>query len=228
MWSAFQLTSTLPLDKAERSEMIRAALREVSGGDNATSEDLEIVVHGWYDLSGLRSDADLLVWWHGPTLACVQRAFERLRASDFGRCIDPVWSNVGLSGTTHVGSAHAPAFLAQASDAPYITVYPVVRASGWYQQPDSHQTEALSEWASRVNTDDATRTSIVSGLGLGDYDWIVAIEAQEVTAIMDQIHTIRAGRSSAHLKAETPAFTGRRIDLADWADRQPQSDFDLE
>lgn len=214
--------------------MIRAALREVSGGDNATSADLELVVRGWYDTSGLRSDADLLVWWHGPTLACVQHAFERLRASDFGRCIEPVWSNVALTGTGHVGPEHVPAFQAGVAPADFVTVYPVVRAEGWYQQPESHQKEALAEWASRVNqvpADSGTpgvHTSIGSNLALGDYDWIVAVEANDVAAMVDQVHSIRTARTSAQLKAETPVFTGRLTTLGDWADRQPQSDFDLD
>lgn len=232
MWSAFQLSSTLPLDRHDRTELIRQALREVSGGDNATSADLELVVRGWYDTSGLRSDADLLVWWHGPTLACVQNAYERLRASDFGRCIEPVWSNVALTGTSLVAEGHTPAFLAGVEPSNFVTVYPVERASGWYQQPESHQAEELKEWAERVNQDGdgeaVAHTSILSSLGLGDYDWIVAVEANEVIDMINQVHSIRTARSSAHIKAQTPVFTGRFTDLYEWAERQPQSDFDLD
>lgn len=228
MWTAFQLSSTLPLDKQDRAELVREALREISGGDNATSEDLEVVVHGWYDLSGMRSDADLLVWLHGPSLACVQRGFERLRASNFGRCIEPVWSNVGLTGTNHVSAEHTPAFLSDRGASKFVTVYPVIKATDWYQQPESRQIEAVEQWTGAANGTDASSTSILSSVGLGDYDWIVAVEAEDVGDLVNQVHAIRSARANAYLKEETPVFTGSLINLCLWADRQPQSDFDLE
>lgn len=228
MWTAFQLSSTLPLDKQDRAELVREALREVSGGDNATSEDLEVVVRGWYDLSGMRSDADLMVWLHGPSLACVQRAFERLRASNFGRCIEPVWSNVAIAGTNQVGSEHTPAFLADRGASKFVTVYPVIRATDWYQQPESRQDDAIDEWARCADNRDASHASILSAVGLGDYDWIVAIEADDVIDMVNHVHGVQKSQASAQLKVETPVFTGSLINLALWADRQPQSDFDLE
>lgn len=206
--------------------MIRAALRELGGGEYATSEDLEVEVQGWFDLSGLRSDADLLVWLTGPTLPSLQHAYERLRASDFGRCIEPVWSNAANLAPHELLPVYEPAV----GGAPkkFITVYPVNRSERWYQQPESHQHEALTEWGSKLNSSPDSSVTVGSALGLGDYDWISVVEADDLTVLAQQIHEIRTVRSSMHVRAETPVFTGTRIELADWADFQPQSDFDLE
>ena len=169
-----------------------------------------------------------MVWLHGPSLGCVQRAFERLRASNLGRCIEPVWSNVAIAGTDHVGAEHAPTFLTDGGGRQFVTVYPVTRAAKWYEQSESRQVEAVEEWANCVNNTGASCTSILSSLGLGDYDWIVAIEADDLMDLVNQVHAIRKAPASTHLRSETPVFTGSLINLSLWADRQPQSDFDLE
>ena len=36
-------------------------------------------MRGVYDVSGLRADADLMVWWHAATADALQEAYGRLR-----------------------------------------------------------------------------------------------------------------------------------------------------
>ena len=87
MWTVFALEEVLPEDDDERAELIAAAQAAVA--------DDGLVVRGWYDVAGLRADADLMVWWHAETVEEVQGAYQRLRASDLGRHLLPVWSVVG-------------------------------------------------------------------------------------------------------------------------------------
>ena len=60
MWSVFKRDGQLddpPLETAN------AALKAI---DHATQDD-DLVIRGWYDVAGLRADADLMVWSHAPT-----------------------------------------------------------------------------------------------------------------------------------------------------------------
>ena len=126
MWSVFQTANTLPIDNLERKDMVRDALRAVGGSVSGANTDLTI--RGWYDLSGVRADADLMVWWHGPTLESVQGAYQRFRQSELGSCMDPVWSNVGLHRPAEFNQSHVPAFMADEEPGKYICVYPFVRS----------------------------------------------------------------------------------------------------
>ncbi|HEV2893875.1 MAG TPA: chlorite dismutase family protein, partial [Actinomycetota bacterium] len=72
MWSVFKRTG--PLDDPP-VETAQAALRAV---DRATSGD-DLVIRGWYDVAGLRADADLMVWWHAPSSDTLQDAYHALR-----------------------------------------------------------------------------------------------------------------------------------------------------
>ena len=72
MWSVFRLARPLADDQRQ------AAADEVQGlFDELAGKD--VVVRGTYDVSGLRADADLMVWWHAETAEALQEAYGRLR-----------------------------------------------------------------------------------------------------------------------------------------------------
>ena len=50
----------------------------------------DVTVRGFYDLSGMRADADLMVWWHAPTAEALQAAARSLRRTAVGRSLQPV------------------------------------------------------------------------------------------------------------------------------------------
>ena len=53
MWSVFA-ADRLPAERDDLAEEVEQTLAGMSGKD--------VVVRGWYDVSGLRADADLMVW----------------------------------------------------------------------------------------------------------------------------------------------------------------------
>ena len=65
-----------------------------------------------YDVSALRADADLMVWWHAPTVEALQAAYARLRRSAVGAVLEPVWSSTGLHRPAEFNRGHVPAFMA--------------------------------------------------------------------------------------------------------------------
>ena len=77
MWSVFKATAPLDDPPIETAD---ATLRAI---DRATRDD-DLVIRGWYDVAGLRADADLMVWWHAPTSDTLQDAYHALRRSDLG------------------------------------------------------------------------------------------------------------------------------------------------
>ena len=49
-------------------------------------EDTGVVVRGVYDVSGLRADADFMIWWHAEKIEDLQSAYSRFRrATRLGR-----------------------------------------------------------------------------------------------------------------------------------------------
>ena len=63
MWSVFRVATPLPRDEAERARMADEVEDLLAG---LAEQDLQ--VRGVYDVAGLRADADLMFWWHAPTI----------------------------------------------------------------------------------------------------------------------------------------------------------------
>ncbi|KQY24556.1 chlorite dismutase [Cellulomonas sp. Root485] len=214
MWTVFALEEVLPEDDDERAELIAAAQAAVA--------DDGLVVRGWYDVAGLRADADLMVWWHAETIEEVQGAYQRLRASDLGRHLLPVWSVVGLHRPAEFNRSHVPAFLAGEPAGDYMTVYPFVRSYDWYVLPEDDRRRMLVEHGQAARGYADVRANTVSAFALGDYEWILAFEAQELHRIVDLMRDLRATDARLHVREEVPFYTGPRVTLETWADRQPR------
>ena len=76
MWSVFRLERPLgPADGGADRAAEAAEVEELFG--KLAADD--VVVRGTYDVSGIRADADVMVWWHAATSEQLQSAYNRLR-----------------------------------------------------------------------------------------------------------------------------------------------------
>ncbi|MBC9944324.1 chlorite dismutase family protein [Leucobacter sp. cx-328] len=167
-------------------------------------------VRGWYDISGFRADADIMVWFHAPTSEALQAGYRAVIEGSEGR-LSPVWSNIGVHRTAEFNRSHIPAFLAGETPGDYVCVYPFVRSYDWYLLPEAERSQMLREHgaAARDYTDVLANT--VSSFALGDYEWLLAFEANDLLRIVDLMRDLRATEARRHVREETPFFTGPRV-----------------
>jgi chlorite dismutase len=214
MWSVFAVRDGL--GEGERGKLVaevEQVLEELSGDD--------LTVRGWYDVAGLRADADLMVWWHAPRVETVQAAYQRLRQTGLGRHLSPVWSNVALHRPAEFNKSHVPAFMAGEPARGYICVYPFVRSYDWYLLPDAERRQMLMDHGIAARAYPDVRANTVSSFALGDYEWVLAFEADELHRIVDVMRDLRATEARRHVREEVPFFTGPRVELADLVARLP-------
>ena len=183
----------------------------------ALTDDLakrDVLVRGFYDLSGMRADADLLVWWHGPSAESLQAAARALRSTRVGGTLAPIWSVVGLHRPAEFNKAHVPAFIAGERARGWVTVYPFVRSHEWYLLPETERAALLGEHGKLGREYPDVLTNTVAGFALGDYEWLLAIESDRLDRIVDMMRFLRVSATRRHVRLETPFFTGRRVDAA--------------
>jgi chlorite dismutase len=207
MWSVFRVTAPLP----ERREPLGTELAELV----ETLSGKDVVVRGIYDVSALRADADLMVWWHAPAAEPLQEAYALLRRTALGRQLAPVWSQLALHRPAEFNKSHLPAFLAGEPPRQYVCVYPFVRSYEWYLLPDAERRDMLAEHGRLARGYPDVRANTVAAFALGDYEWILAFEADELHRIVDLMRDLRASRARRHVREEVPFFTGRRRDAAE-------------
>jgi hydrogen peroxide-dependent heme synthase len=207
MWSVFQARDSLPERRNELAAEVEALVEQLAAKD--------VVVRGCYDVAGLRADADLMVWWHGPSSDDLQEAYHRLRRTAVGRRLAPVWSQVGLHRPAEFNKSHVPAFLAEEEPRAYLCVYPFVRSYEWYLLPDEERRGMLAEHGMMARDYPDVRANTVSSFALGDYEWLLAFEADELWRIVDLMRHLRGSRARRHVREEVPFFTGRRKPIAE-------------
>jgi len=203
MWSVFRLAE--PLGDGDRGQAVTEA-EELF----AQLGDKGVVVRGSYELSALRADADVLVWWHAEASEDLQDAYQRLRSTALGRHLQPVWSQLALHRPAEFNKSHVPAFLADEEPRAYICVYPFVRSYEWYLLPETERRTMLAEHGKMARGFPDVRANTVSSFALGDYEWILAFEADELHRIVDLMRHLRGSEARRHVREEVPFYTGRR------------------
>jgi hydrogen peroxide-dependent heme synthase len=177
--------------------------------------DKGVYTRGTYDVGGLKADADLLVWWTCADIDVLQDTYSRFRQTRLGRHLTPVWSSVGLHRPAEFNRNHIPAYVRREDPKKYVCVYPFNRSLEWYLLPDYERRGMLAEHGMMGREYEDVRANTVAAFALGDYEWLLAFEADELHRIVDVMRHLRAARARLFTKLETPFFTGGRKSLAD-------------
>ena len=180
MWSVFKLGRPFGEEpRTAAADEVQSLIDELRGKD--------VVVRGTYDVSGLRADADLMVWWHAPSAEALQEAYGRLRRTALGRRLEPVWSQMALHRPAEFNKSHVPAFLAE-----------------------EERRFMLAEHGKLARAYPDVRANTVASFALGDFEWMLAFEADELHRIVDLMRDLRAATARRHVRVEIPFYAGIR------------------
>jgi chlorite dismutase len=207
MWSVFKATGPLGDDRSALTREVEELFEQLAAKD--------VVVRGTYDVAGLRADADVMVWWHAESSDDLQDAWSRLRRTGLGRHLEPVWSVAALHRPAEFNKSHVPAFLADEEPRAYVSVYPFVRSYDWYLLPDEERRALLAEHGQMARGFPDVRANTVAAFSLGDYEWVLAFEADELHRIVDLMRHLRGSRARLYVREELPFYTGRRRSISD-------------
>jgi hydrogen peroxide-dependent heme synthase len=207
MWSVFQVSAPLPARRDEVAAEVDTLFDQLAGKD--------VVVRGSYDVAGLRADADLMIWWHAASAEALQEAYALLRRTGLGRHLAPVWSQLALHRPAEFNRSHIPAFLAGEEPKDYLCVYPFVRSYEWYLLPDDERRSMLAEHGQMARGYPDVRANTVASFALGDYEWMLAFEADELHRLVDLMRHLRGSAARRHVREEVPFYTGRRRRMAE-------------
>jgi peroxiredoxin len=205
-WSVFSVSR--PLGEAPHrtrawlAAEVEQLFAELAGDD--------VTVRGSYDVSALRADADLMIWWHAETAEKLQAAYSRFRRTSLGGHLQPVWSVMALHRPAEFNKSHIPAFLAEEEARRFVCVYPFVRSYEWYLLEDRERRALLAEHGKMARDYPDVRANTVASFALNDFEWILAFEADELHRIVDLMRHLRGSETRRHVREEVPFYTGRR------------------
>jgi len=219
-----------PGDGEERGETYVAyvAFRASGGaGEGAAAAELaseaercleQVTLRGAYDLTGFRAEADVLLWLLASDPVELQDAVAALRRSRLGAMLDLWWTAIGVDRPAEFNVAHRPAFAEGLEALDYVCVYPYVRTHEWYLLPAEERSSLLAEHGRMGREFPEVQANTVSAFGLGDYEWLLAFEADRLVPITDLMRRLRAAGARRFTRNELPFLTGRRRPLTEVAE----------
>jgi chlorite dismutase len=104
LWSVFRLRSVLPPERPGLADEVAALFEQLAAKD--------VTVRGIYQVSGLRADADVMIWRHSEYADALQEAYQLFRRTALGRALEPVWSSMALHRPAEFNQSHIPAYVA--------------------------------------------------------------------------------------------------------------------
>ncbi|MFM6939724.1 MAG: hydrogen peroxide-dependent heme synthase [Rhodoluna sp.] len=201
-WTA--LHQVKPLENASRASL---------GFTNLLNElaEQDVQLRGAYDVSALRADAELVLWFHAPTAELIQMGLRKFAKTELGKSFTPVWSAMGLHRPAEFNKGHVPAFMTGAEAKDWLCIYPFVRSYEWYLLPEEERRAMLIEHGMAGRDFKGILSNTVSSFALGDYEWLLALESNELHEIVDMMRELRATKARMHVREEIPFYTGRKI-----------------
>jgi chlorite dismutase len=205
LWAVLRRDGRVPVGDDSASLSAAVAAVEAAG----------VTVRGFYDVSSLRADADLMVWLHGGAPEKLQWALRELRRSALLRTLLPTWNAMGVHVDAEFSASHRPAFMGDKEPEAWLTVYPFVRSYEWYILPDEERKAMLADHGRKGGAYPQVLANTVASFALGDYEWILALEAPQLVDLVDLMRRLRQTEARRHVREEVPFYTGRRIPVSE-------------
>jgi hydrogen peroxide-dependent heme synthase len=203
-WAVFARTGIAPPPGAT------AELEAVVAG----LEKNDVIVRGFYDVSAMRADADMMIWLHAPTAELIQSAVREIRRTSLADSMELEFSTMGIHRPAEFNKGHVPAFMSGVDPCEWVCMYPFVRSYDWYLLPEEERRAMLVEHGMMGRDYTMIKSNTVAAFALGDYEWVLALESPELHEIVDMMRHLRSSQARRHVREEIPFYTGRRIDAA--------------
>ena len=184
----------------------------------ATLAEAGVTLRGLYDVTGMRADADLMVWLHGDDPAALQKALRTLRRTEVLAGSTCEWSAMGVHREAEFNKRHVPGYLRGERARDWLCLYPFVRSYEWYLLPEEDRSRMLAEHGRKGAVFRDVVANTVSTFGLSDYEWLLPLESDDPISLVDMMRELRATDARRHVREEVPFYTGRRVEIDELAE----------
>ncbi len=207
LWSVLRRDPLHPVTEQDGGELEQLVADLAEGGTT---------VRGFYDVSGLRADADLMIWLHGATAEGLQRDLRRLRRTELLQPLLPVWNAMGVHRDAEFNRAHVPGFLRGIPAKEWLCRLPV-RAQLRVVPPARRGASGRCSptTAARAPRSPASSRTPSHPSPSATTNGCCRMEADELTDLVDMMRDLRYTEARRHVREEVPFFTGRLVTPAE-------------
>lgn len=198
---------------ADQRQQLAAATEKM-----LAERDDGVQTRGVYLTTVFRADTDLMFWWIASSPEALQARLAATRGSQLGQHFELTWSFIGLHRPAEFHRSHVPAFVEGKEPLRYMCFYPFTRPSEWYLLPPEERRDLLSEHGELARPFPDVQANTTTAFGLGDDEWLLAFESEELDRIVEMIRALRGAEARRYTLRELPFITGVRYPLTEAVD----------
>jgi chlorite dismutase len=194
--------------------------RAVKQFDTTVAELAErgVTVRGTYDVSGMRADADVMVWMYGHVPEDLQAAIRTLRRTELLAGTQIVLSAMGSDRMAEFNKDHVPAFAMGRQPLKWLCFYPFVRSYDWYTLEPAERGRMLKDHGLLGRDFPMVWANTTSAFALNDWEWLLGLEAPKLNHLVDMMRHLRNNETRHYVREEVPFYTGRLVSSAEIAE----------
>lgn len=176
-----------------------------------TLENQGVTVRGFYDVSGMRADADVMVWLYGRDPSQLQAAIRDIRRTEMFAGTHQVFSAMGADRMAEFNKDHIPAFAMGRKPRKWLCVYPFSRSYDWYLLEPQERARLLRSHGQLGQDFPDIWANTTSSFGLNDWEWMLGLEAPRLDMLVDMMRHLRNNETRLYVREEVPFYTGHYI-----------------
>ena len=171
-----------------------------------------VTLRGIYDVSGLRADADVMLWLHGADRrAACSAALRELRRTAPLAPAAPRGTRMGVHRDAEFTRDHVPGVPARrCRPRHWLTVYPFVRTYEWYLLPEEERRAMLAEHGRKGREFPQVQREHRRLVRPRRLRVDPGARGRRPVDLVDLMRHLRATEARRHVREEIPFFTGRR------------------
>jgi len=173
----------------------------------------EQVVLRAYSLTGIRADADFMLWTIDPRLEAFRDMARRIASTGLGHYLETAYAYLAATrpseyfGGKSTGSEERAATKALPHGRRYLFVYPFWKKREWYSIPFERRQEMMRDHFRVGHKYPNVKIHTAYSFGLDDQEFMLSFEADEPLDFLDLVMDLRSSEASKYTERETPIFT---------------------
>jgi chlorite dismutase len=182
----------------------------------------ELLLHS-YSITGLRSNADFMIWRIGYALDPVQEMAARLNHTTLGRYLEVTQSFLSMTKRSMYIDKDNPEHVEDRlhivpGRSNYLFVYPFVKTRQWYALSAEERQGMMDEHIRIGSKYQSVKLHTTYSFGLDDQEFVVAFETDYPADFLDLVQELRETKASSFTLRDTPMYTCRQRTLAECLD----------
>ena len=163
-----------------------------------------------YSLSGLRANADMMLWRICYSLECLQQMQAELMRTHLGGYLVTPHAYLAMTRRSQyrIGHGREDENTIACGNYRYASVLPFVKTRAWYQLPFEERQRVVNEYIDVIAEFPRVRMNTLYSFGIDDQEFVLVFESDYPGDIIDLKMRLRETENATYIQQDSPVFTG--------------------